>query len=147
MADNEKSGFFSRWSARKLEQSSPTEEAQKPTVAVKDNVEPAPDVIATELAETEAPIPAWQNPELDAASRKQALRDIFRKPGIGKPDGLDEYENDYNYQNFASLGDVVTHEMRRMLDKQIESLVASAEPEAEKPNDQTPTKPEDDKLA
>ncbi|MCX4190617.1 DUF3306 domain-containing protein [Methylophaga sp. OBS3] len=147
MADNEKSGFFSRWSARKLEQSSPAEEAQQPTIPAEDNVEPAPEVIATELVETESPTPAWQNPELDAASRKQALRDIFRKPGIGKPDGLDEYENDYNYQNFASLGDVVTHEMRRMLDKQIESLVASAEPDAEKPSDPTPTKSEDDKLA
>ncbi|MDX1572747.1 MAG: DUF3306 domain-containing protein, partial [Methylophaga sp.] len=93
--------------------------------------------------------PAWQDPELDKTSRRQALRDIFQKPGIGQPDGLDEYERDYNYHNFAKLGDVVTHEMHRLLEKQAEQLAASAQAD---PDKHPTTKPdisdtEDNKLA
>ena len=56
---------------------------------------------------------------MDPETKKQALRDLFRKPGFNQTDGLEEYENDYNYHAFAGLGSVVTHEMKRMLELQL----------------------------
>ncbi len=145
----EENGFLSRWSSRKLkktDQPAPASDdsaidAKQSDIAVENTPEASPEP-ASEQA-------AWQNPELDPANRRQALRDIFQKPGIGLPDGLDEYERDYNYHNFAKLGDVVTHEMCRLLEKQAEQLAAAAEAE---PDNQSATKPdtpesEDNKLA
>ncbi|MEX0615330.1 MAG: DUF3306 domain-containing protein, partial [Methylophaga sp.] len=106
-------GFLSRWSSRKLRK------ADEQTETLDDSlVEPMPTEAPVEQADEtsqEASVaerPSWQDPQLDKTSRRQALRDIFQKPGIGLPDGLDEYERDYNYHNFAKLGNVVTHEMR-----------------------------------
>jgi len=150
---NNDSTFLSRWSSRKLRK------ADQPTETPDDSlVEPAraevtaveqPDETTQETGTAERP--SWQDPELDKTSRRQALRDIFQKPGIGVPDGLDEYERDYNYHDFAKLGDVVTHEMRRLLEKQAEQLAAAAESEPA-PDNKSAVKPEtpeseDNKLA
>ncbi|MDT8310270.1 MAG: DUF3306 domain-containing protein [Methylophaga sp.] len=148
--DNNDSGFFSRWSTRKLRKAEQqTEKPDEPIVepaATEDPIE-QPDAISQE--NVAAKQPGWQDPELDKSKRRQALRDIFQKPGIGLPDGLDEYERDYNYHNFAKLGDVVTHEMRRMLKKQAEQLAAAAEVESDTQSSAKPeaTKSEDNKLA
>ncbi len=149
---NNESGFLSRWSSRKLRK------VEKPTETPDDSLDAATpteasveqsDETTQEASPAERPI--WQDPELDKNSRRQALRDIFQKPGIGVPDGLDEYERDYNYHSFAKLGDVVTHEMRRLLEKQAKQLAAAAEAEPA-PDSKSAVKPEtpeseDNKLA
>lgn len=138
-------GFLSRWSSRKLVKTETQIEQKEQELAESPQV----DAMTDKLAEAaDAQKPDWQNPELDAVSRRQALRDIFNKPGIGIPDGLDEYERDYDYHNFAKLGDVVTHEMRRMLEQQMNELTAT-NPEADSHNDNKPesSEPEDNKLA
>ncbi len=144
------SGFLSRWSSRKLQKAD--QQTDKPDDSLVEPVSaetPLEQPEATPQDTGASERPAWQDPELDKTSRRQALRDIFQKPGIGQPDGLDEYERDYNYHNFAKLGDVVTHEMRRLLEKQAEQLAAAAEAD---PDKQSTTKPdisdaEDNKLA
>lgn len=144
------SGFLSRWSSRKLRKADQqTETPDHSFVAptpTEPTVEPA-DETTQEAGAAERP--GWQDPELDKTSRRQALRDIFQKPGIGQPDGLDEYERDYNYHNFAKLGDVVTHEMRRLLEKQAEQLAAGAQAEPDSQSAEKPDTPEseDNKLA
>lgn len=147
---NNDSSFLSRWSSRKLRK------AEQHTDEVDDNiVEPAPtkapaeqaDVASQEAVASEQPV--WTDLQLDKTRRRQALRDIFQKPGIGLPDGMDEYERDYNYHNFAKLGNVVTHEMRRLLEKQAEQIATAAESEADKKSAATPeaSQSEDNKLA
>ncbi|HET8808558.1 MAG TPA: DUF3306 domain-containing protein [Methylophaga sp.] len=144
------SGFLSRWSSRKLQKTE--QQTEKPDDSL---VEPIPTEAPVEQANANlqeagtSERPSWQDPELDQTSRRQALREIFRKPGIGIPDGLDEYERDYNYHNFAKLGDVVTHEMRRLLEKQAEQLAASAEVSPDKKSTIKPetSESEDNKLA
>lgn len=149
MPEKTENSFLSRWSARKLKKTEKpaadtTDNVAERSAEQSDNVMPEPDNAASNSSAK----PVWQDPELDIASRRQALRDIFKKPGIGVPDGLDEYERDYNYHNFAKLGDVVTHEMRRMLEQQINDVNA-ADPEsaAQKPDKPDTPNPEDNKLA
>lgn len=147
---NNDSGFLSRWSSRKLRKADQqTEMPDDSLVAPTPTEAPVEQPDETTQEASAAERPSWQDPELDKTSRRQALRDIFQKPGIGLPDGLDEYEGDYNYHNFAKLGDVVTHEMRRLLEKQAEQLAAAAEAE---PDNQSAAKSdtpesEDNKLA
>lgn len=146
---NNDSGFLSRWSSRKLRKADQqTEKPDDSLVAPSPTEAPVEQPDETTQEASPAERPDWQDPELDKTSRRQALRDIFQKPGIGLPDGLDEYERDYNYHNFAKLGDVVTHEMRRLLEKQAEQLAAAAEPEPESKSAAKPDTPEseDNKL-
>lgn len=149
MSEKTENSFLSRWSARKLkktEKPAPETTNSEADISAEQvgDITPEPDNVAS----NPSPKPVWQDPELDIASRRQALRDIFKKPGIGLPDGLDEYERDYNYHNFAKLGDVVTHEMRRMLEQQIND-VNPADPESadKTPEKPEPPNPEDNKLA
>lgn len=142
--------FLSRWSSRKLHKAE--QQAEKSDEPI---VDPAATQTPIEQSDATTPDtfvpeqPTWQDPELDKTSRRQALRDIFQKPGIGLPDGLDEYERDYNYHNFAKLGDVVTHEMRRLLEKQAEQLAAATDGESDTKSAAKPeaTESEDNNLA
>ncbi|MCX4193066.1 DUF3306 domain-containing protein [Methylophaga sp. OBS1] len=112
MSDEHEQGFLSRWSRRKLDQDS-AEEEQSLTPATEEPVETveASDQITDTDSEQEKPI--WQRDDVDEETRKSALRALFRKPEFNVRDGLNEYDDDFT--KFASLGNVVTHEMKRML--------------------------------
>ncbi|MEC9314713.1 MAG: DUF3306 domain-containing protein [Pseudomonadota bacterium] len=112
MSDQHEQGFLSRWSRRKLDQDS-AEEEQSLTPATEEPVETveASDQITETDSEQEKPI--WQRDDVDEETRKSALRALFRKPEFNVRDGLNEYDDDFT--KFASLGNVVTHEMKRML--------------------------------
>lgn len=112
MSDEHEQGFLSRWSRRKLDQDSAQEE-QSLTPATEEPVETveASDQITDTDSEQEKPI--WQRDDVDEETRKSALRALFRKPEFNVRDGLNEYDDDFT--KFASLGNVVTHEMKRML--------------------------------
>jgi CobQ-like glutamine amidotransferase family enzyme len=45
--------------------------------------------------------------------RRLALRKLFHSPVFNVTDGLDDYAEDYT--TFAKLGNIVTHDMRRMM--------------------------------
>lgn len=108
--EKDQTGFLSRWSQRKL---SAFEDAE--TVPVEADAEPvelpveSPDVEST----TDEDKPIWQRDDVDAETKKAALRSLFQKPEFNVRDGLNEYDDDFT--KFASLGNVVTHEMKRML--------------------------------
>ena len=112
MSDEHEQGFLSRWSRRKLDQDS-AEEEESLTPATEEPVETveASDQITDTDSEQEKPI--WQRDDVDEETRKSALRALFRKPEFNVRDGLNEYDDDFT--KFASLGNVVTHEMKRML--------------------------------
>lgn len=56
---------------------------------------------------------AFMSPGVSEKLRAQALHKLFHLPGLHVPDGLDDYDDDFT--QFAKLGDIVTHEMQRML--------------------------------
>lgn len=114
MSREDDSGFLSRWSKRKLENTentelpSPEEEVSEAVTSESDRADPAP-IEAVDEQST----PIWQRDDVDAETKKNALRALFRKPEFNVRDGLNEYDDDFT--QFAGLGSVVTHEMKRML--------------------------------
>lgn len=123
--------FLSRWSRRKLA-AEETAAADNPTSAATTQVtndlsasaatEPPSISDSVQLEEKK---PLWQRDNIDPQEKQQAMRDLFRKPKFNLVDGLDEYEKDYNYHNFAKLGDVITHEMRSRLAAQADAFATS----------------------
>jgi hypothetical protein len=128
--------FLARWSRRKLEAD---DEAARPD---------GPDAVIALPSEAQADAPQARGPEpepeltdadmppvetLDADSdyapfmspgvsdglRQKALRILFNQPACNITDGLNDYDDDYT--QFASLGSVVTHEMKRMLMRELEA--------------------------
>ena len=66
---------------------------------------------------------AFMSPGVSEQLRAQALRKLFHLPGFHLPDGLDDYDDDFT--QFAKLGDIVTHEMERMLLRENQTADAS----------------------
>lgn len=112
MSDEHEQGFLSRWSRRKLDQDS-AEEEQSLTPATEEPVETVEASAQITDTDSEQEKPIWQRDDVDEETRKSALRALFRKPEFNVRDGLNEYDDDFT--KFASLGNVVTHEMKRML--------------------------------
>jgi hypothetical protein len=109
MTQQNDDNFLSRWSKRKLsqpEQSETDAEAQVKRVDEK----PEQDKENEEVK----PLPIWQQADADPDLKKQALKALFKQSEFGHLDGLNEYDEDYT--TFTSLGDVVTREMKRMMD-------------------------------
>lgn len=137
-------GFMQRWSRRKIDVQS--EAIEK----VKQEKNPAKTVPAEPVAEeykTDADMPPIEqlteesdfsdflSPKVSEALRKQALRKLFHMPSMNVVDGLDDYAEDFS--SFAPLGDIIPHEMKRMLErekaKEDERAAAEAE-QAQAPN-------------
>lgn len=54
---------------------------------------------------------AFMSPKVERGLRQRALRKLFALPQFAVRDGLDDYDGDYT--QFESLGDTLTHEVRR----------------------------------
>ena len=145
--EKDNTGFLSRWSQRKL---SAPEEAE--TVQVEADAQPvelpveSPDVEST----TDEDKPIWQRDDVDDETKKAALRSLFHKPEFHVRDGLNEYDDDFT--KFASLGNIVTHEMKRMIklaeektrpDSPVQNLTDTAAADSEPPTNDN----EDNDLA
>lgn len=122
-------GFAQRWSKRKIESTSIVDNNLE-----KNNV--SDDVISESLVndaeplvhKTDADMPAMEqlteesdysdflSPSVSDALRKLALRKLFHLPLFNVVDGLDDYAEDYT--KFASLGDIIPHDMKRMLERE-----------------------------
>lgn len=144
--------FLQRWSRRKNAPETPDAESkpdspqEKPPSAESAQTPPA------ETTETDAETPIWQRADVDPAERRQALKDLFQQSKFNQTDGLEEYENDYNYQKFAKLGSIVTHEMRRFIERQTEqsehsqNKISSADDKTVNIDPQPPENDEDNPL-
>jgi len=66
---------------------------------------------------------AFMSPGVSEPLRAKALRKLFHLPGLHVPDGLDDYDDDFT--QFAKLGDIITHEMERMLVRERQAADAS----------------------
>lgn len=109
--DKQENGFLSRWSRRKLDSAEETPEAAADEI--QDATPAATQETRQQEPEPEQERPLWQRDDVDADTKKAALRSLFRKPQFHVRDGLNEYDDDFT--QFASLGNIVTHEMKRML--------------------------------
>jgi hypothetical protein len=58
------------------------------------------------------------SPKVTRAVKKAALRKFFHSPVFNIVDGLDDYDEDF--RNFEALGDIVTSDMRGMMEREAE---------------------------
>jgi len=126
--------FLARWSRRKIEArdeaaqpDDPDADIALPTAAEAD----VPQAHEPEQELTDADMPPLEtlNADSDYAPfmstgvsdglRQKALRILFNQPACNITDGLNDYDDDYT--QFASLGNIVTHEMKRMLKRELEA--------------------------
>lgn len=146
--DNE-SGFLSRWSRRKQQHDGQADsEAELPLSETNLEQDKAPDNEVQTQKEEARPLPVWQQEGVDAETKKTALRKLFHKPEFNVRDGLNEYDDDFT--QFASLGNIVTHEMKRLLKMAEEKTRPDEQNEtasATKQTDPQPSDKEDDGIA
>lgn len=129
MSQEEDNGFLSRWSRRKL---TPTEEQDESQLSPEqepseehDSAESEDKAVEQEAAEK----PVWQRDDVDEDTKKEALRALFHRPEFNDRCRLNEYDDDFT--QFASLGNIVTHEMKRALKKVEESTRPVDEPDSQ----------------
>ena len=79
-----------------------------------------------ESLDSDSDYSVFMSPGVSEQLRTLALRKLFHLPAFNITDGLNDYDEDYT--QFASLGGVVTHEMKRLLKRELE---AQAAPEAQ----------------
>jgi Protein of unknown function (DUF3306) len=125
-------GFLHRWSNNKIaarknddsdinkaiESDEHTELTKVSDSNEKDEVEykTDADMPPIESLNEESDFSDFLSPKVSDMLRKQALRKLFHMPFLNIVDGLDDYAEDYT--KFASLGDIIPHEMQRMLDRE-----------------------------
>lgn len=125
--------FLSRWSRRKFEareggadtggvvagasQAAGEADAGGETAQPERELTDA-DMPPLESLTAESDFTPFMSPGVSDGLRRLALRKLFGQPAFNVTDGLNDYDEDYT--QFASLGNVVTHEMKRMLKRELE---------------------------
>ncbi len=108
--------FLARWSRRKQESREGGQGEQAPLLAPGQEQEGRADadLPAPESLEDDADFAAFLAPGVSDGLRRRALKRLFASPGFNVTDGLDDYAEDFS--GFEALGELVTHEMRRMME-------------------------------
>lgn len=130
-------GFASRWSRRKQavrlegkhEGDAPVSPAPPEDAAEAKTVVPLTDadMPPLESLDERSDYAAFMSEGVSEQLRAHALRKLFRLPGMHLPDGLDDYDDDFT--QFTKLGETLTHEMKRMLNRQAKSADTPADSE------------------
>ena len=113
-----KEGFASRWSRMKqqeqVEKKLPAAEAEPDLSQQQEELNKLSDadMPALETLTESSDYSGFLSARVSEAVRKAALRKMFHLPAFNVVDGLDDYAEDYT--NFEALGDIVTHDMKRM---------------------------------
>jgi hypothetical protein len=112
--------FVSRWSRRKQEAQPDTDPAAEASEPLEQDSATAARPVLTDAdmpdpdsLQAESDFAAFMSPGVSEQLRAQALRRLFRLPGLHIPDGLDDYDDDFT--GLPGLGNTLTHDMRRML--------------------------------
>ena len=128
-----KEGFASRWSRMKQEQRA---EPSLPVVEL-DTAEDSKQQAEQLNSLTDADMPSldslnessdysgFLSEKVSEAVRKAALRKLFHQPAYNVIDGLDDYAEDYTV--FEPLGDIIPHDMKRMMKLDAERELAKRE--------------------
>ena len=118
--------FLRRWSRRKraaasAEAAQPESEATVPQPPDTPSMElsaeePLPELPSIDSLDEHSDYEAFMDPRVSEELRRLALRKLFRLPQFNVRDGLNDYDEDY--RDFEALGDRITHEMRRMWERE-----------------------------
>ena len=122
-------GFMQRWSKRKIESTTTiddnlennniTDNAISESLTA-DSAPPAhktdADMTPLEELTEESNYSDFLSPDVSDTLRKLALRKLFHLPLFNVVDGLDDYAEDYT--KFTALGDIIPHDMKRMLERE-----------------------------
>lgn len=121
--------FMQRWSKRKIESTSIIDNSlEKNNVSdhvisesLVNDAEPLvhktdADMPPLEQLTDESDYSDFLSPSVSDALRKLALRKLFHLPLFNVVDGLDDYAEDFT--KFAALGDIIPHDMKRMLERE-----------------------------
>jgi len=140
-ADSEE-GFLDRWSRRKqadaLPASTATDALEQEALPAVDN-DPAQELTDADMPpidslDSDSDFSVFMSPGVSEDLRTEALQKLFHQPAFNVTDGLNDYDEDYT--SFASLGTVITREMKRMLKRELKreleaGNVADTAPETE----------------
>lgn len=134
-------GFLDRWSRLKKAGGDPSPEddpeprpfqsAERESVAaegassIENPDEPLPDLPPIESLNEESDYSVFLSSRVPEEIRGQALRKLFHLPQFNATDGLDDYAE--SFRKFSGLGSILTHEMRRALERELAGL-ATDEP-------------------
>lgn len=135
LSQGQKTGFMQRWLRRKNDAQLITKEnANKdPSLKLENtteiDAEPVSisssdpeeyktdeDMLPLDQLTEESDFSDFLSPRVTEALRKQALRKLFHMPFLNVVDGLDDYAEDYT--SFATLGDLIPEEMKRMHERE-----------------------------
>jgi len=144
MTDQKRPSVLQRWATRKQQ----TQQTPLPAASAEDQpmapAHPTPtpvtsnppaspppltdaDMPPLETLNAESDYQQFFSPEVSEELRRLALRKLFHQAQFNHDDGLEMYNDDFT--QFEPLGDVVTHDMQRMLDlekqREAEKLAAS----------------------
>ena len=121
-------GFLTRWARRKQgirggetvadepAGHSDTAEFESPQATVPEQPDLTDaDMPPIETLDENSDYSAFLSPKVSEGLRRLALRKLFHLPQFNITDGLNDYDEDYT--NLTELGGIVTHEMRRMLER------------------------------
>ena len=116
--------FLARWSRRKVAEEQGA--TQEETVALQQTGTPDEEP-ASELTDADMPPLESLDEDSDFAPflstgvsdglRQQALRILFGQSAFNITDGLNDYDEDFT--EFTKLGNVITHEMKRALQREL----------------------------
>jgi len=116
--------FVTRWSRRKhAAQQAQAPEPPEPTIDVPEAVESEvevpvltdADMPPIESLDEQSDYSGFLSPGVSEELRRLALRKLFRQSRFNVRDGLDDYDDDFT--SFAKLGDIVTADMRHLLEQ------------------------------
>ncbi|MGB5259062.1 MAG: DUF3306 domain-containing protein [Gammaproteobacteria bacterium] len=121
--------FLTRWSRRKLEAGRGDQGTSASVIDSAENTVPEPgeadkvltdaDMPPIDLLDGDSDYSPFLSPGVSDDLRQQALRKLFTQPDFNITDGLNDYDEDYTH--FAGLGNIITHEMKRMLQRELEA--------------------------
>jgi len=152
---DEAGDFLARWSRRKLEARTgsiddsaevlQTEEPQAipPVAAPPERELTDADMPSLDSLTADSDFTPFMSPGVSDGLRRLALRKLFSQPSFNITDGLNDYDEDFT--QFAGLGNIVTHEMKRLLKReqaaaegQGPAAEAVPEPDVQLPPDSPP---------
>ena len=97
----------------------PVEEPQQTQLELTDD-----DMPAVETLDEHSDFSMFLSPKVSETLRRQALRKLFHFQQFNITDGLNDYDEDYT--DFETLGDIIPHDMKRMLQREAEKSAASS---------------------
>jgi hypothetical protein len=126
--------FLNRWARRKSvartggDADTAADESPMEGQEITDAAAAGEDSQAPELTDEDMPIldsidentdmSGFFSPKVTRAVKKAALRKFFHSPVFNIVDGLDDYDEDF--RNFEALGDIITSDMRGMMEREAE---------------------------